>query len=108
MSIGQNLNSERSCCENRCMLLHGSLEMTMPFDQLPERKKPARALVPSTEKLLVGRREAAEMLSISCRALDYLVANKQLSFRRIASRVLIPVSELQRFARADHPQRLAG
>jgi hypothetical protein len=76
---------------------------------VPERKKPSRAAaLPSTEKLLVGRREAAEMLSISCRALDYLVANKQISFRRIASRVLIPVSDLQRFARTDHPQRLAG
>jgi hypothetical protein len=28
--------------------------------------------------------------------------------RRIGSRVLIPISELQRFARADHPGRLAS
>ena len=80
----------------------------MPFDDLPERKKPARATLPQAERLLVGRSEAAEMLSISRRALDYLVANKQLSFRRIGARVLIPLSDLQRFARADHPQRLAG
>jgi hypothetical protein len=41
-----------------------------------------------------------------CRALDYLVANKQLVIRRIGTRVLIPVSELRKFSRADHPERL--
>jgi len=60
------------------------------------------------EKLLVGREEAAEMLSISRRALDYLVANKQLITRRIGARVLIPVSDLRRFSRMSHPERLAG
>jgi hypothetical protein len=48
------------------------------------------------------------LLSISCRALDYLVANKQLLIRRIGTRVLIPLSELQRFSRSDHPERLVG
>lgn len=56
----------------------------------------------------MGREEAAEMLSISRRSLDYLLAQKQLTFRRIGSRVLIPVSDLKRFSRADPPQRLAG
>ena len=37
------------------------------------------------------------MLSISARALDYLVANKQLSTRRIGTRVLIPVAETSAF-----------
>ncbi len=73
-----------------------------------ERKRPGKVTLSPEEKLLVGREEAAEMLSISRRAIDYLVAQKQLSFRRIGSRVLIPVSELKRFSRADHPQRLAG
>jgi excisionase family DNA binding protein len=73
-----------------------------------ERKRPGRVSLSPEEKLLVGREEAAEMLSISRRAIDYLVAQKQLSFRRIGSRVLIPVSDLKRFSRADHPQRLAG
>ena len=76
---------------------------------LDNRKKPAgNALVPSSQRLLVGRKEAADLLSISARAVDYLVANKQLATRRIGSRVLIPVSDLQRFVRADHPHRLAG
>ena len=48
------------------------------------------------------------MLSISPRAIDYLVANKRLASRRIGSRVLIPTSDLRRFSRSDHPQPLVG
>lgn len=73
-----------------------------------ERKRPGRATISPDEKILVGRIEAAGMLSISCRALDYLVANKQLLIRRIGTRVLIPVSELRRFSRSDHPEHLVG
>lgn len=69
--------------------------------------KPAHS-VPTDEKLLVGREEAASMLSISCRSLDYLVANKQIPIRRIGTRVLIPIADLKRFSRSDHPERLAG
>ena len=76
--------------------------------QVLQRKRPGRVTIAPEEKLLVGREEAAEMLSISRRSLDYLLAQKQLTFRRIGSRVLIPVSDLRRFSRADHPQRLAG
>ena len=76
--------------------------------QVLQRKRPGRVTMSPEEKLLVGREEAAEMLSISRRSLDYLLAQKQLTFRRIGSRVLIPVSDLKRFSRADHPQRLAG
>jgi hypothetical protein len=67
----------------------------------PSKKSNARAKA-------CGKLEAAGMLSISCRALDYLVANKQLLIRRIGTRVLIPLSELQRFSRSDHPERLVG
>jgi hypothetical protein len=80
----------------------------MPAVNVTERKAPGRASLSPDEKLLVGRVEAAGMLSISCRALDYLVANKQLLVRRIGSRVLIPVAELRRFSRSDHPERLVG
>jgi excisionase family DNA binding protein len=75
-------------------------------DQL--KKGATRARIEPEQKLLVGRCEAAEMLSISERALDYLVANKQISTRRIGTRVLIPTSELRRYSRGDHPERLAG
>ena len=72
------------------------------------KKPPARAAVPKVDRLLVGKREAAGLLSISPRALDYLVSTKQLLTRRIGARVLIPMIELQKFSRSDHPQRLAG
>lgn len=56
----------------------------------------------SVTRILYDRKSAAEQLSISVRSLDHLVANKRLNFRRIGRRVLIPHSELVRFARADH------
>jgi hypothetical protein len=68
-----------------------------------EKKPPARSLPGSYDRILVGRREAARMLSISQRSLDYLVAKRQLNVRRIGARVLIPINELKRYARADHP-----
>jgi hypothetical protein len=72
------------------------------------RKHPGRVTISAEEKLLVGRIEAAAMLSISRRALDYLVANKLLATRRIGTRVLIPVVDLKRFSNSNHPDRLAG
>lgn len=53
-------------------------------------------------RLLYDRKNAARQLSISVRALDYLVAGKQLRTRRIGKRVLIPRSELARYAAANH------
>jgi excisionase family DNA binding protein len=75
---------------------------------LPEKKPPARDTTYLQDRLLIGRREAARMLSISQRSLDYLIANKQLTTRRIGTRVLISVTDLQRYARADHPRPLAS
>jgi len=54
------------------------------------------------EKLLHTRREAAEMLSISLRQLDYLLAAGQLPARRIGRRRLISKKSLDSFARGDH------
>ena len=72
------------------------------------RKPPAKTNVPAQAKLLVSREEAAEFLSISVRSVDYLVATKKLSTRRIGTRVLIPMEEVRKFARSDHPERVAG
>jgi len=80
----------------------------MKYTPPPTKKPPARAELSIDEKLLIGRHEAAAILSISQRALDYLVANKQLQVRRIGSRVLIPRSELLRFVHADHPEPVAS
>jgi excisionase family DNA binding protein len=89
----------------------------MPFDQnqsgltaTPDqtRKKPVgRVTMPPEHRLLVDRRDAAQYLSISQRSLDYLVANGELNVRKMGARVLIPISELQRYARVDH-KRLVG
>ena len=71
------------------------------------KKPPVRATEDRDNRLLVGRREAANMLSISERAIDYLIANKQLAARRIGARVLISTQELRRYARGDHPEPVA-
>lgn len=80
----------------------------MTHEQLGGKKAPKKATLPREERLLVGRDDAAAMLSISPRAVDYLVANRRLATRRIGSRVLIPTAELRRFSQSDHPERLAG
>ena len=72
------------------------------------RKPPTRAMPGTEERILVGRKEAARLLSISQRSLDYLVADKELAVKRIGARVLITVAELQRFASVKDPERVAS
>jgi hypothetical protein len=83
----------------------GLIMESSPRSQSSADKKPE---IRVEEKLLLSRRDAAQVLSISQRALDYLVATRRLTTRRIGKRVLIPVAELRRYARADHPEPLAG
>jgi len=71
-------------------------------------RRPTGAAIAPDAKLLVSRNVAAEMLSISVRGVDYMIARRQLSTRRIANRVLIPTEEVRKFARSDHPGRMAG
>jgi excisionase family DNA binding protein len=71
-------------------------------------KPPQRVAVASENKLLVSREEAAQLLSISQRALDYLVASRRLPTRRIGGRVLIPMADLRKYARCDHPERIVS
>ncbi len=78
----------------------------MPVD--PTQKKPVRReVLPPDQRFLVDRHDAAQYLSISQRSLDYLVANGELKTRKIGSRVLIPISELQQYAKVDH-KRIAS
>lgn len=82
-------------------------------DSKPQPKRRVGAKGPTPEavaldKLLVSRKIAAYMLSISVRAVDYMIAAKRLPTRRIANRVLIPVEAIRKFARSDHPERMAG
>lgn len=57
---------------------------------------------PNPPKILYSRRDAAYTLSISIRALDYLIANGQLKTRPLGKKVMIAAAELQRFADEDH------
>jgi len=65
-------------------------------------------IVAPATRLLYDRKSAALQLSISVRSLDYLIARQALSTRRIASKVLIPHSELVRFARGQHTGPICG
>jgi hypothetical protein len=53
-------------------------------------------------RLLYSRKDAARLLSISTRSLDYLIVKGTLNTRRIGSRVLIEHEELIRLASHDH------
>ena len=90
---------------NKLGKVNGSFMESSLRSQPNADKKPE---IRAEEKLLLSRRDAAQVLSISQRALDYLVANQRLPSRRIGKRVLIPVADLRKFARADHPEPLAG
>lgn len=59
------------------------------------------------DKLAVTRFEAARLLSISLRTLDSLLARGELRGRRVGRRVVLPIEELQRFLRKDHPLKEA-
>ena len=51
-------------------------------------------------RLLYSRDESAYRLSISPRAIDYMIAKGTIGIRKIGGRILIPHSELIRVARA--------
>ena len=56
------------------------------------------------ERLLVGKREAAIMLSVSVRTVSNLLRMKSLASRRIGRRSLITMQSLRAFIRQDHPE----
>jgi excisionase family DNA binding protein len=56
----------------------------------------------ATDKVLYTKREAAQLLSISVRSLDYLIVSQELPARRIGRRVLVHRDSIEQFARRDH------
>ena len=72
------------------------------------KKPPARVQVAPSSKILVSREEAAQLLSISVRGIDYLLATRRLPFRKIGGRVLISVAELRKYAQGNHPERIVA
>lgn len=58
-------------------------------------KKPA---VQKVEKLLYRRQEAAYALGMSLRAIDYMIADRRLTTRRVGRCVVIPATDVTRLA----------
>jgi hypothetical protein len=59
-------------------------------------------------RLLCARKEVAYQLSLSIRAVDYLIAARHLNTRKIGGRILVSHDELIRFARADRMEPAGG
>ena len=59
-------------------------------------------------RLLYDRKAAAGQLSVSIRTIDYYLQAKAIKTRRIGRKVLIPHSELVRFANRDHEAPVDG
>jgi excisionase family DNA binding protein len=57
-------------------------------------------------KMLLSKNEFADAVGISVRTADNLIACKEVSVRRIGRRVLIPISEVEKFAKRDHATRV--
>jgi excisionase family DNA binding protein len=53
------------------------------------------------ERILVDKKEAAEMLSISVRLVEQLIRRRELDVRRIGHRVLITMKSIVAFAARD-------
>lgn len=70
-----------------------------------ETKKPGPARV--SEALTLSKVQAAQMLGISLRTIDRLIAMKQLPVRRLGRRVLIPRDGLRNLLSADRPTHAA-
>lgn len=61
-----------------------------------------------TTRLLHSKKEAAQMLNVSLRTIDNLIAFKELPIRRVLRRVMIPHSALLNFVKSDHAVRKAA
>lgn len=61
-----------------------------------------RSMKQEVEKLLYSRQEAAIAVGISRRSIDYYISRGEIRTVRIGSRVLIPASELRKFASKNH------
>jgi hypothetical protein len=54
------------------------------------------------EQFLLSRKDGAQFLGISLRSIDYAIARGLIRPRRIGRRVMLPRTELLRFASNDH------
>ena len=65
-------------------------------------------LLTVSDKVLVSKREAARLLSLSIRTIEALITRKELVARRVGRRVLVPRTSLESFAKRDHSTRPNG
>jgi excisionase family DNA binding protein len=66
--------------------------------------KPVRddaSMTATSNTLLVSRQQAAALLGLSLRGIDYLLARGELPSRRLGKRRLIPRSAVERLSRHD-------
>jgi excisionase family DNA binding protein len=82
--------------------------MGSTLNKQAETSTASNALNPFTFKLQFSRDEAAQMLGVSPRTLDRLIAEKELTVRRIGRRVLVPRDALTSFAKRDHSVVVVG
>ena len=61
----------------------------------------------ASEPIALNKQEAAQMLGVSLRTIERLIALKELHVRRLGRRVLIPRASLENFLRSDHPTQIA-
>ncbi|MFZ0821402.1 MAG: helix-turn-helix domain-containing protein [Candidatus Acidiferrales bacterium] len=60
----------------------------------------------TSEPIAVNKLEAAQMLGVSLRTIERLIALKELQVRRLGRRVLILRTSLENFLRHDHPTQI--
>jgi hypothetical protein len=72
------------------------------------RKQRQRLPRPEVTRLRHTREDAAAILSISIRSLDYHIASQRLRVKHEGTKVLILHSELVRFAKEDHPDAVSS
>lgn len=66
------------------------------------------SFVPPPSRLAHSKVEAASLLGVSLRTIDNLIAQKEITVRRVGRRVLIPATSLTAFLRVDHCTKLAA
>lgn len=57
--------------------------------------------------IAMTKQEAAQMLGVSLRTIDRLIALKELQVRRLGRRVLIPRAALESLMHRDHPTQIS-
>ena len=60
------------------------------------------------EPILLSRKDAAQLISLSVRTLDYLVSSGELKPLRVGKKLLFRRAALEAFARRDHQIQKAG